>query len=1349
MTANKRVFSLDSPHGPGGVFFTWQKASGGFLATTGYNQVVNIYDRHGTLREQIHLPGLCSGFGWDKDGALLSIINERSPLVHVWDANSGRVQHLDSGLRDNLTFLAWSRTAPLLAVGTGKGNLMIYNHQTSRRIPVVGKHSRKIQSGCWSSSNLLALGGEDKILTISSSEGDTLRTTPLRGEPSDIQFSEMKQDERAMSENTVSLIVAKKTLFLYNLNDPENPIELAFQTRYGNIISYKWFGDGYILLGFSGGFFVVISTHLKEIGQELFQAKNHKEALTDIAISTSLSKAASCGDNVIKIHELGDLKETYAVITLDDERGLQWIEWSDDGQLLAVATPSGNIHVYLTKLPVLGGAHGAKVAYLTSLLEVTVANIVEKEQPITVSVDVEPSFLGVGPYHLMAGMNNRAWIYSLTEDSAVYVRDREYLGTITTVHVNADYASVLYEGKIQFHLLEGETGEDEERESRLFPDPDQADLHISDHALTPDFLIYATDGGSLFFFFIEDWRVVSDYRHTTAITNIYAEPSGRRLIIIDSKGEGYLYNPVNDDLLEVPEFPGSCRGCLWETSPVDRHVFAIYDEKNLYTYIYHQEHIKGHHVALIGTTKIPPSQVPLLLYNGEVTLQTASGKTASLILASHEMEANLHDYSHDQLRTALKKNIALRRFKDASAICQVLNNKQDWEELGKACITCLNLELAMRVYRQLGEVGMVWSLQSLKDLEDPLLLMGHLAMFLNQFNLAQDLYLRSSSPVAALEMRRDLLHWDQALQLAKKLSPDQIPYISREYAQQLEFTGDYPGALTHYERGVVNTDGTSSEEHNAACKAGIARTALRCGDIRRGVNIAAEMNSRILKRECAEILENKKQYSEAAVLYESGNFHEKAASLYIRLKNWGKVGQLLVNINSPKMHLQYAKAKESDGQYREAATYYESARDYESVIRLLLNNLNSPEEAVRIVRETKSVEGAKMVARFFQKLNDYSSAIQFLVLSKCTDEAFQLARTHGKMELYAEILSSDATSDDYKSLALHFDNERNHYLSGKFYYLSGVYPKAVKHLIRAAQGAGTEDGESIQLAIDVVAAANDDVLTRQLIDFLMGELDGIPKDAKYLFRLYMAKNQYREAAKTAIIIAREEQNAGNYRHAHDMLLGMYGELMRQKIKVPADMSSALLLLHSYTLARVHVKRGDHLKAARMLIRVSNQISKYPAHMVPILTSTVIECQRSGLKNSSFNFAATLMRPETRSQIDEKYKKKIEAIVRKPQKTEEEEDNTPCPFCATSVPETTLECKQCQNSLPYCVATGRHILSDDIAVCPSCKFPAIRTELIKLVEDGEGCPMCSETLSVEKLPVATNWKSQVLGLDAQE
>jgi hypothetical protein len=36
--------------------------------------------------------------------------------------------------------------------------------------------------------------------------------------------------------------------------------------------------------------------------------KNHRDSLTGIAISTTISKAASCGDNTIKIHELHDLK---------------------------------------------------------------------------------------------------------------------------------------------------------------------------------------------------------------------------------------------------------------------------------------------------------------------------------------------------------------------------------------------------------------------------------------------------------------------------------------------------------------------------------------------------------------------------------------------------------------------------------------------------------------------------------------------------------------------------------------------------------------------------------------------------------------------------------------------------------------------------------------------------------------------------------------------------------------------------------------------------------------------------------------------------------------------------------
>ena len=83
-------------------------------------------------------------------------------------------------------------------------------------------------------------------------------------------------------------------------------------------------------------------------------------------------------------------------------------------------------------------------------------------------------------------------------------------------------------------------------------------------------------------------------------------------------------------------------------------------------------------------------------------------------------------------------------------------------------------------------------------------------------------------------MRRDLLHWDSALQLAKALAPEQIPFISKEYAQQLEFTGDYGNALQHYEKGV--TSDQAQRDHDEACAAGIARMSIRMGDIRRFVS---------------------------------------------------------------------------------------------------------------------------------------------------------------------------------------------------------------------------------------------------------------------------------------------------------------------------------------------------------------------------------------------------------------------------------------------------------------------------------------------------------------------------------
>lgn len=1314
------------------VLYKWQKSLGNYLAVAGHDNTVKIYDRHGHQWAELNLPGRCVGMDWDKDGDILAVIAAKSNVVYLWDASVNKTSQIDNGMRDHLSLILWSKTSSLLAIGTVKGNLLIYNRQTSRKIPVLGKHSKKITCGCWSSQNLLALGSEDNTVTISNHEGDTVRQTTLRGEPAEIYFSVKKTDERSThGESTVSVSVDKKILVLFNINDTEDRIDLAFQRHYGHIVSYRWYGDGYILIGFSHGYFVVISTHFREIGHELYQAHNHKDCLNSVAISSALNKAASCGDNAIKIHDLSDLKDISNILRLDDEtKGLDQLSWTDDGQLLAVSTQKGTLHVFLTKLPILGDSYGTRLAFLTSLLEVTVSNQLEGESPVAIEVEVEPTFIAVGPFHVAIGMNNRAWFYAVVEQTPGFkkLKDVEYLGTIASMCLNADYAAALFEGKVQLHMIES-NDQEEKRQMKLFPDDDR-NGRILCHALTNDFLYYGTDLGHILCFMVEDWEKVSSYNHSVSVIRVFPDLNGSRVVFIDNRKSGFLLSPSNatDSCLELPNFSPTITGVLWDNWHADKGVFVAYDDDKVYTYALHKNTIYGPKVVLVGSTPLLFSQKPLLLYNGELTCQTASGKTSDVTLSTHSFLKNItkkDTNSSDDVNKQLNDALMMKRFHDAFELCKSSGNEKDFDVMGKACLAHMEIEQAIQVYRRAGNVGMVMSLMSIQGIEDRNLLAGHLAMFLGDFNQAQDLYLSSCCPNAALEMRRDLLHWDSALLLAKRLADDQIPFISKEYAVHLEFIGDYVNALAHYEKGMTN----NNKEHNEVCEAGVARMSIRMGDIRRGSAQAVQHPSRVLKKECGAILESMKQFAEAAQLYEKGQYYDKAASVYIRCKNWTKVGELLPNVSSPKIHLQYAKAKEADGKYKEAARAYESAKDWDNVIRVLLDHLNNPEDAVRIVRETQSIDGAKMVARFFLRLNDYASAIHFLVLSQCNDEAFQLAQQHGQMEVYADIIGSEATQEDYQSIALYFEGEKKHLLAGKFFQKCGQYSRALKHFMKCPN---SEDTVAVEMAIETVGQAKDPSLTSQLIDYLMGESDGLPKDAKYLFRLYMALQQYREAARTAIIIAREEQSAGNYRNAHDVLFSMYTELQAQKIKIPSEMATNLMILHSYLLVKIHVKRGDHLKGARMLIRVSNNISKFSAHVVPILTSAVIECHRAGLKNSAFSFAAMLMRPEYRNDIDPKYRKKIEAMVRRPDTSELEEETTPCPFCGFQLPQNDLLCISCKNNLPYCIATGRHMLKEDWSVCPHCEFPALYSQFILLLETETVCPMCSESLSVQQI-----------------
>ena len=50
---------------------------------------------------------------------------------------------------------------------------------------------------------------------------------------------------------------------------------------------------------------------------------------------------------------------------------------------------------------------------------------------------------------------------------------------------------------------------------------------------------------------------------------------------------------------------------------------------------------------------------------------------------------------------------------------------------------------------------------------------------------------------------------------------------------------------------------------------------------------------------------------------------------------FSQVGNILPQISSPKIQLQYAKAKEADGKFKDAVQAYEHARDYDSAVGAL------------------------------------------------------------------------------------------------------------------------------------------------------------------------------------------------------------------------------------------------------------------------------------------------------------------------------------------------------------------------------------------------------------------------------
>ncbi|KAJ0397305.1 hypothetical protein P43SY_004024 [Pythium insidiosum] len=369
------VFSVDARHhGSGPIKYAWDP-HGNYVASTGSSRVAHIFNRRGKMIDQIvpPSPSPCTLLEWSQSGEILAIVQANASALVLWEHKKQREHQLVDLPCKDVTFMKWSKApgSQLLALGTNRGQVYIYDHSTGEKVQAVSKHKRRILCGDWNMENKFAFGSEDRQITITLANGRTFDQVKIKSSPQSITFGGKTEDKDAI----LSVNMGGKTILLYDLHERENALELAFQARYGSIVAYQWFGNGYIIAGFSSGYVVIISTHLHEIGQEQYCAKFHEHSLREIAYNDENGTVATCGDNCIKVVRMSDWKEIAVEYLESDiaaaatatalssvsaasafESGsalpvtslsFEDLQWTSDGRILSVSCHSGCLHNFM------------------------------------------------------------------------------------------------------------------------------------------------------------------------------------------------------------------------------------------------------------------------------------------------------------------------------------------------------------------------------------------------------------------------------------------------------------------------------------------------------------------------------------------------------------------------------------------------------------------------------------------------------------------------------------------------------------------------------------------------------------------------------------------------------------------------------------------------------------------------------------------------------------------------------------------------------------------------------------------------------------------------------------------
>lgn len=235
--------------------------------------------------------GTVEDLAWDKDSDSLAILTH-SPVISLWSMGQRRFQEIElHSNKDNASFISWSKTHPVLAIGTEKGSLTFLNRKSQRKIPCISKHGKKVIAGDWSAGGqgLLITCSTDKMLTVSTHTGDTPNDSfIIKGDPSNVRWCP-KIDDNGLS--TLCCVVGGSKIMLFN---PQNQVNsmMEFDKAFGKVARFEWFDSERLFVCFQTGQCIIVSTAEGKVGQTIAEIRPFTGPIEAMQINYSMEKVA-------------------------------------------------------------------------------------------------------------------------------------------------------------------------------------------------------------------------------------------------------------------------------------------------------------------------------------------------------------------------------------------------------------------------------------------------------------------------------------------------------------------------------------------------------------------------------------------------------------------------------------------------------------------------------------------------------------------------------------------------------------------------------------------------------------------------------------------------------------------------------------------------------------------------------------------------------------------------------------------------------------------------------------------------------------------------------------------------